>query len=82
MSLSSLCIGSGGSTSIDSSSIDTEQLTVWSEKQIPLKRGSKPNRGVFLGWHYDDEDIKAWKALDSTVKTPVKVEAEKLTGLP
>ena len=55
----------------DSSSITSTNLTVWSEKQIPLKRGSKPNRGVFLGWHYKKEDIKTWKAIDSTVTTPV-----------
>ena len=55
----------------DSSNISSTNLTVWKEKQIPLKRGSRINRGLFAGWHYKKEDIKVWKALDSTVKTPV-----------
>lgn len=55
----------------DSSNIYSTNLTVWSEKQIPSKWGNKPNRGLFLGWHYKKENIKAWKAIDSTVKTPV-----------
>jgi dienelactone hydrolase len=55
----------------DSSSITSTNLTVWKEKQIPLKRGSRINRALFAGWHYKKDDIKAWKALDSTVKTPV-----------
>jgi len=55
----------------DSSSITSTNLTVWKEKQIPLKRGNRANRGLFLGWHYKKDDVKTWKAIDSTVKTPV-----------
>ncbi len=55
----------------DSSKVYSDNLTVWSEKQMPSKWGNKPNRGLFLGWHYKKEDVKAWKAIDSTIITPV-----------
>ena len=51
--------------SIDAVSISSERLTVWREKQIPLKGSSKVNRGLFLGWHYKKDDIDTWKKQDT-----------------
>ena len=51
--------------SVDSVAITSERLTVWKEKQIPTKWGSKRNRGLFLGWHYKKEDVDNWKEQDT-----------------
>tara|TARA_R110002073_G_scaffold313380_3_gene485311 strand:+ start:19467 stop:21956 length:2490 start_codon:yes stop_codon:yes gene_type:complete len=51
----------------DSSSVSSSRLTVWKEKQIPMKWGSKTSRGLFLGWHYKKKDIDAKKEQDSAV---------------
>ncbi|MBL4605027.1 MAG: hypothetical protein JKY02_05025 [Flavobacteriaceae bacterium] len=51
----------------DSSSVSSSRLTVWKEKRIPTKWGSKTNRGLFLGWHYQKKDIDAKKEQDSAV---------------
>ena len=49
----------------DSSHVSSSRLTVWKEKQIPMKWGSKTSRGLFLGWHYKKKDIDAKKEQDS-----------------
>ena len=45
----------------DSSQASSTRLTVWKEKRIPMKWGSKESRGLFLGWHYKKEDKEAKK---------------------
>lgn len=49
----------------DSSLVSSSKLTVWMEKKIPMKWGSKNSRGLFLGWHYKKKDIDAKKEKDS-----------------
>jgi dienelactone hydrolase len=48
----------------DSIKAMSSKLTVWKEKKIPMKWGSKESRGLFLGWHYDEKD-KEEKKKDS-----------------
>lgn len=49
------------------SKVSSSGLTVWKEKRIPTKWGSKISRGLFLGWHYKKKDIDAKKEQDSAV---------------
>lgn len=51
----------------DSSSVVSNRLTVWKEKQIPMKWGGQTSRGLFLGWHYLKKDIDAKKEKDSAI---------------
>lgn len=51
--------------SMASSKVSSSGLTVWKEKQIPTKWGSKTNRGLFLGWHYKKKDKEAKKKQDT-----------------
>jgi len=45
----------------DSIQAMSSNLTVWKEKRIPMKWGSKESRGLFLGWHYNERDKKEKK---------------------
>ncbi|MFY0630579.1 MAG: hypothetical protein JXR05_09370 [Flavobacteriaceae bacterium] len=51
----------------NSSEVSSTRLTVWKEKRVPTKWGSKTNRGLFLGWHYQKKDMDAKKEQDSAV---------------
>ncbi len=42
-------------TTIDTTTtITTENLSVWREQEIALKWGEKGSRAAYVGWHYDD----------------------------
>ena len=45
----------------DSIEASSSNLTVWKEKRIPMKWNSKTSRGLFLGWHYKNEDKETRK---------------------
>lgn len=52
----------------DSIQASSKGLTVWKEKRIPMKWGSKESRGLFLGWHYKQDDKDAFKKDTLNVK--------------
>ncbi|REG83590.1 poly(ethylene terephthalate) hydrolase family protein [Algoriphagus antarcticus] len=52
-------------TSTDSGSIQSDNLSVWRESEIQLKWGKKGSRAAYLGWNYELEDsLKDEKAID------------------
>jgi len=44
------------STTLEGGEIQSENLTVWKELTVPLKRGTQATRAVYAGWNMEESD--------------------------
>lgn len=45
-------------SSVDEGMISAENLTIWREQEVKMKRGTKGTRAAVIGWHSEDDETE------------------------